>query len=232
MDPVITSASQGIPELCHFPGCHEPFSALSHLAGAVLFLFLGAFLLQRGRGDRTRLAFLGVYAASCVLLFTMSSLFHMAVRGGSAHRIFERLDHSAIFLLVAGTFTPIHGLLFQGWLRWGPLILIWTGALLGITLKTIFFEQVADWFGLFLYLALGWFGVFGVILLARRHGFTYARPLLLGGLVYSIGGILDLQSWPIVIPGWLHAHELFHVTVLLGALLHWGFIWRIARSDR
>src|SRR5262245_33938352 len=96
------------PELCPLPGCHEPFSAISHLVGALLFVFLGAFLIRRGnvpggRGRRTRLAFLGIYAASCVLLFSMSALYHSMAHGGTARRVFERLDHAAIFLLVAGT---------------------------------------------------------------------------------------------------------------------------------
>jgi len=227
----MTSTSQQIPELCHWPGCHEPFSAISHLAGAVIFLFLGVMLLWRGRGDRVRMAFLGVYAASCVVLFSMSGVYHMMVRGDTSRQVMERLDHGAIFLLIAGTFTPVHGLLFRGWLRWIPLILIWAAAITGITLKTIFFEDVTEWLGLSLYLTLGWVGMGSAVLLARRYGFTFIRPLLLGGLAYSLGGIMEFRGTPIIVPGWVHSHELFHLAVLLGALIHWGFIWRIARHD-
>src|SRR5581483_9436497 len=116
-------------------------------------------LLRRGRGDPLRLAFLGVYAGSCVVLLSMSGVYHMMVRGGTAHRVMERPDHGAIFVLIAGTITAVHGLLFIGWLRWVPILLVWTAAITGITLKTIFFSRLAEWVGLSFYLTLGWFGV-------------------------------------------------------------------------
>ena len=135
-------------ELRHLPGFHEPFSVFSHLLGAVLFVFLGFKLLQRGRGNGARITFLSIYAASCVLLLSMSTVYHMMVRGGAAHAVMGRLDHGAIFVLIAGTFTPTLGILFRGWLRWGQLILIWAAAITGITLKSIFYDDVAEWLGL------------------------------------------------------------------------------------
>lgn len=223
--------SQSLPELCRLPGCHEPFSAVSHLAGAVIFVFLGALLLRRGAGDRCRLVFLGVYAVSCVLLFAMSGIYHMMVRGGTPRQVFERLDHSAIFVLVAGTFTPIHGILLRGWLRWGPLVVVWAGAIAGVCLKTVFLAACPDWLGLTLYLVLGWSGSFAAVLLALRHGLAFIKPILLGGLAYSVGGVIDLGGWPVLIPGWIHSHEVFHIAVLFGALFHWRFIWTIALGD-
>jgi channel protein (hemolysin III family) len=217
-------------ELYHLPGFHEPFSAISHLLGAVLFCVLGLVLLQRGRGNSARLVFLGIFAGSCVLLFSMSGVYHMMVRGGTARQIMERLDHGAIFILIAGTFTPTHGLLFRGWLRWGPLLLIWAAALTGITLKTIFFDDLAEWLGLSFYLTLGWFGAVSAVLLARRYGFGFLRPLLFGGLAYTIGGVMEFFGWLVVIPRVVHAHELFHLAVLLGAFFHWRFVWQIANG--
>src|SRR5439155_6561626 len=108
----------GLPELYPLPGFHDPFSAISHLFGAVLFAWLGLLLLRRGRGDPLRVGFLGVYAFSCVLLFTMSGVYHQMVRGGTARLVMERLDHGAIFILIAGTLTAVHGLLFSGPYRW------------------------------------------------------------------------------------------------------------------
>jgi channel protein (hemolysin III family) len=227
----MTASTVPIQELYHLPGFHEPFSAVSHLVGAVIFVVLGALLLRRGRGDRGRLVFLGVYACSCVLLFSMSGVYHMMVRRGTAHQVFERLDHGAIFILIAGTFTPALGLLFHGWLRWGPLLLIWAAAVTGITLKTIFFENLAEWLGLSFYLSLGWFGIFSTILLTRRYGFGFVKPLLLGGLVYTCGGIMEFLGWPMILPGIIHPHELFHLAVLAGAILHWRFVWQFAKGD-
>src|SRR5262245_45649802 len=98
-------------EIYHLPGFHEPFSAVSHLFGAALVVFLVALLLRKGQGSAARLVFLGVYAGSCVLLFALSGVYHMMVRGGTARLVMERLDHGAIFVLIAGTFTAVHGLL-------------------------------------------------------------------------------------------------------------------------
>lgn len=220
-----------LPEINSLPGCQEPFSSLSHFFGALIFLFLGALLLRRSAEDRVRLAFLTVYAASCLFLFVMSGLYHMMPRGGPARRVFEQLDHSAIFFLVAGTFTPIHGILFRGWLRWAPLILVWAGAFAGVFFRIVVFEDFSSWVALSVYLTLGWLGLFGYVLIARQHGLAFVNPILWGGIAYTVGGILECLGWPILLPGTIHSHDVFHVVVLLGALLHWRFIWTISRPD-
>jgi channel protein (hemolysin III family) len=196
------------PVLYHLPGFHEPFSAMSHLLGALVFLILGFVFLVRGR------------------------LYHMMIRGGAAHQVMERLDHGAIFILIAGTFTPVLGILFHGWLRWGPLIAIWVAAIAGITLKTIFFEDIAEWLGLTFYLAMGWVGLGSGILLARRYGFNFIKPLLIGGLAYSVGAVIEFLRVMVVVPGVIHPHELFHVAVLMGAFWHWLFIWEFAGGEK
>ncbi|HEV3202830.1 MAG TPA: hemolysin III family protein [Gemmataceae bacterium] len=220
--------SQPIPDLYHLPGFYEPSSAISHLLGAVIFLGLGLLLLRRGWGNWARVFFLGVYVFSGVLLFAMSGVYHQMVRGGTAHQVLGRIDHGAIFVLIAGTFTPAHGILFQGWLRWAPLMGIWSAAITGITLKTIFFEDLAEWLWLTFYLSLGWVGAISAVLLGMRYGFAFIKPLLWGGLVYSLGGALDLLNWPVVIPGVVHPHEVFHLAVLAGAWFHWCFVWQFA----
>jgi len=210
------------------PGISDPFSAVSHLLGAVIFSFLGYGLLLRGRGDRARMIYLGVYAFSCVLLFALSGVYHMMSHGGAARIVLGRLDHCAIFVLIAGTFTPAHGLLLRGMSRWGPLLFIWSVAITGILLKAIFFDDLSEWFGLVFYLTMGWFGAFSGTLLARRYGFDFVMPLLLGGIAYSIGAVLDSLNWFVVVPGVIHAHEIFHIAVLAGAALHWYWVWTFA----
>jgi channel protein (hemolysin III family) len=219
-----------LPEqLYHLPGFYEPFSAISHLFGAVVFSVLGVALLRRGRGSGARLAFLGVYACSCVLLFSMSGVYHMMVRGGTAAAVMVRLDYAAIFILIAGSFTPAHGILFTGWLRWLPLLLIWSAAITGLTLKAIFFTDLSEPVGLVLYLVLGWLGIISGGLIAKRRGFFFIRYLLLGGVAYSIGAVMEFAYWPTLIAGVIHPHEVFHLAVLIGAFLHWCFIWQFAR---
>jgi hemolysin III len=155
----------------------------------------------------------------------------MVERGGVAHRVMERLDHGAIFILIAGTLTPVHGILYCGWQRWGPLAAIWAAAVTGITLKTIFFDSLAEWVGLTFYLTLGWFGGVTAVLLGRRYGFAFVQPLLLGGVVYSVGGAMEFHGWPEVIPRVVHPHEVFHLAVLGGAFLHWLFVWQFATGE-
>jgi channel protein (hemolysin III family) len=172
-----------------------------------------------------------VYAIACVVLLLMSGLYHMTKPGSTLHQVMLRLDHGAIFVLIAGTFTPIHGLLFRGTMRWAPLLLVWTAAAAGVVLKTAFFNDLAEWLGLTFYVTLGWLGAATGVVLWRRHGFAFIRPLLLGGVAYSIGAAADFLRRPVLIPGVIHSHELFHVAVLAGAVLHWQFTWQFAEGS-
>ena len=221
------------PEVYRLRGFHDPFSAMSHLGGAAAFVALGFLLLRHGWGTGgpgagARLAFLGVYAFSCVFLLSMSGVYHMVARGGAASEVMVRLDHGAIFVLIAGTFTPVQGLLFRGPLRWGSLLLIWSAAAGGIVLKAVFFHGLSEWLGLTFYLALGWLGGVSGVLLARRHGLAFVRPLLWGALAYTIGAALDFLRWPVLVPGVVHSHAVFHLAVLAGAFFHWRFVWQFA----
>jgi channel protein (hemolysin III family) len=227
----ITSADMpNLPfsQIYPLPGFYEPFSVVSHLAGAMVFVVLGGRLLRRGKGDPLRLAVLGVYAASCVLLFAASGIYHMIPIGDAARAVMARIDHGAIFLLIAGTYTPVHGILFRGWSRWLPIMLIWAAAIAGIALKSIYFEDMSGLLGVLLYLLLGWLGALTGIVLALRYGFAFVEPVLWGGIAYSIGALLEVARWPIVIPGVVHQHEMFHIAVLIGAFFHWSFVWKIA----
>jgi channel protein (hemolysin III family) len=140
----------------------------------------------------------------------------------------QRLDHGAIFVLIAGTFTPLHGILFRGAWRWGPLLFVWAAAVAGVTLKSVFFDDLAEWLGLLFYLGMGWLGVVSGAELWRRHGGRFVRPLLGGGLAYTVGGVLEFLNWPQLVPGVIGPHEMFHVLVLVGAALHWRFTHLIA----
>ncbi|MDZ4821652.1 MAG: hemolysin III family protein [Planctomycetota bacterium] len=217
-----------LPEIYHLPGFYSPFSVISHLLGAIVFAVLGVLLVRRARQSGVEPWSLGVYAGACVLLLAMSSVYHMLDRSSTAGQIMRRLDHSAIFILIAGTFTPVHVILFRGVLRWLPLLLIWTAAIIGITLKCVFFDSLPEWVGLSLYLTMGWLGAITGTLVARRHDFRFVAPLLWGGIAYSVGALMEFNRWPIVIPSVVHAHEMFHLAVLLGLFFQWLFVWQLA----
>ncbi len=210
------------------PGFAEPVSSLSHLVGAGAFALAAAFLLRRGRGSASRLAYLSVYVFSGIFLLSMSGVYHMLTRGTAGWMVLERLDHAAIFVLIAGTYTPVHGILFRGVGRWGPLLLIWTFAATAITLKTIFFDDLSETLSLSLYLGMGWIGIFSAYVMWSRYGTRFLEPLIWGALAYTGSAVLEFLRWPILWPGVVNPHELFHLGVLLGISCHWLFIFQFA----
>ncbi|HEV2969923.1 MAG TPA: hemolysin III family protein [Pirellulales bacterium] len=228
LSTVTTAASSSLLQLYHLPGFYEPFAAISHLCGAALFVVLGLILLRHGSGGRLRVTLLSVYVAANVFQFSMSGLYHMMIRGSAAHQLMGKLDHAAVYLLIAGTFTPVYGLLYQGRLRRALLIAVWTAAVAGILFTTFFAIDVGEGLRLGLYLGLGWSGIVAMIDLWRRYGFAFIWPLLAGSAMTSLAALCQEFGWPTLIPGVIHAHETFHVILLIGSFQHWLFIWQFA----
>ncbi|MEM7228383.1 MAG: hemolysin III family protein [Planctomycetota bacterium] len=220
------------PELIHVPGFYEPFNAISHLVATIIFIGLGILLIRHARGERQRIAFASVYAFACIFMLSMSGVYHMLVVDGTASAVMRRLDHGAIFILIAGTFTAVHGIVFRGWIRWFPLIVVWAVTIASVTLKTVFFNSVPPGVGTALYVVLGWGVGLVAIPIYRQHGAKYLAPLFYGGMAYSIGAICHALPWLIVIPRVIHAHEVWHLAVMAGAGLHWWFIWNVIRDEK
>lgn len=227
-------ASSGlISELRAIPGFADPFSSISHLLGAVFFAGMTIPLLCKARrtpggASAGRVASLIIFAFSSVLLLSMSGVFHLLEFGGAARQVLQRLDHAAIFILIAGTFTPIHTIVFRGVLRWGMLAFIWTVAVLGVTLKSVYFTSTPEGLGVSLYVGMGWFGLLSMIVLTRREGFRMVVPMLLGGIAYTVGAVIEFANPRPLVAGVIRAHEIFHVAVLAGLAAHWWFVWSIA----
>ena len=212
-------------------GFSDPLSALTHLAGAAVFARLGVSLVRQGRGELLRTMSLAVFVFSGVLLLSVSGTYHLSAPNSEFRDLLRRLDHAAIFVLIAGSFTPIHAILFHGPWRWGMLAGIWTVALAGLTLKTVYFTAIPEGLGLALYLGFGWLGLVSWIALVRRFGFRFARPVLWGALAYTLGALTDFLRWPVPLPGLVGAHELFHLAVLAGLSFHWLFIRSLASRE-
>lgn len=212
-------------------GISDPLSALTHLAGAAVFARLGVSLIRQGRGEPLRTMSLGVFVLAGVLLLSVSGTYHLSAPNSEVRDVLRRLDHAAIFVLIAGSFTPIHAILFRGPWRWGMLAGIWALALAGLTVKTLYFASIPEVFGLAMYLGLGWLGLVSWIALVRRFGFRFARPVLWGALAYTLGALTDFLRWPVPIPGLVGAHELFHLAVLAGLAFHWMFIRSFASRE-
>lgn len=206
------------------PGFTQPFSSISFFLGALFFTYLAYFLIRRGKGSLIRIASLSVFSSSCIFLLVISAVYHLLETSGTAHTVFQRLDHAAIFLVIAGTFTPIQCILFTGLQRWGFLLILWVLAISGLVLKTVFFTTIPEWLGLSFYLGLGWMGLLMGYKLWQKYGFAFIRPLLIGGICYTVGAIIEYQHKLVIINGILGPHEILHIAVLAGIGFQWWFI--------
>jgi len=215
-------------DIIPIPGFFQPFSSLSHLLGAVVFAGFSLPLLLRGRGDGPRLTGLAIFCLGTVLLLAISGTYHMLNPAGSARPLVRRLDHAAIFVLIACSFTPSLIILFRGKTRAGLLLLVWLYAIVAIVFKMSYFDQISSHQGLVLYLVMGGIGIFPCISLGRRYGWLFLQPIVLGGIAYALGGTLESFHWPVMVPGVIQWHEVFHIAVLIGLGFHWAFVFTIA----
>ncbi len=209
-------------------GFSEPFSSMSHLFATAPFTVWGGALLWRAGGGVRRWCWILTFVLATLTMLALSGVYHLLNPGGMARIVLQRLDHAAIFFLIAGTFTAAHGILFRGVWRWGFLLLIWGLSVLSITLKSIFFDDLSPGVGLGTYLGLGWLGAVSGVVLIRRYGLYFSRWLIWGAVAYSAGAVADYLQAPVLINGVLGPHEVFHLAVLFGLFCHWLFIWQFA----
>ncbi len=208
-------------------GCREPFSSLSHLIGAAVFAGLAYDLVRRGRGDWIRVASLSVFAVCSVQLLLLSGTYHL-FWPGPMREFLLRMDVACVFLLIAGSMTPVHAILFTGFARWGALLLVWTVAITGIVWRILFCSNTPGPEGITFFLLFGWGSAVTAFVLWRRCGWRFIRPAVLSGLAYTLGAIGLVLHRPILVPGLIGPHETWHVAVLCGLAFHWRFVSRFA----
>jgi len=215
-------------ETITFLGLHDPVSAWMHLFAAFGFFIAGFFLVKKAWGSKLRVAAMIFYTFSLVFLFSMSSTFHLLEYNTTGRNVLQVMDHAAIWILIAGTFVPIHTLMFRGPKRWGVLLLVWIITIPGVVLTTVFFSTMPEWLSLSFYLGLGWIGILTAYLVIRQYGKKEARYIFYGGIAYTIGAVMEFLRWPVLVGGVVEAHEFFHVFVILGASYHWYFVYEHA----
>jgi channel protein (hemolysin III family) len=218
-----------IDEIAVLPlsGCREPLSSMSHMLGALVFAAMAILLIRRGRGDWVRTSSLVVMAVSSVVLLMLSSAYHLAWPG-PARELLLRADVAGVFLLIAGSMTPVHAILFSGRSRWLALVLIWTVAVVGILLRMIYHEYVTDAVGVSIFLTCGWGSLVTAIILWRRFGWEFIKPAVFAGTSYTLGAIVLLFHGPTIVSGIMGPHELWHFAVLSGLAMHWRFVFQFA----
>ena len=205
----------------------EPVSAWSHCVGLLLALPGTLLLWRRCGGDhpakRLSLLVFGLCLASC---YTASTLYHGLRLPHDRLAAFDRLDRIGIFLLIAGSYTPLAWCLMRGRWRWGTLASVWSIAAVASCLLAIggpFPPLVTTG----LYLGMGWGSIACYAEVARVASHRALRPLVAGGLFYSVGAVLNLLRWPALWPGLFGPHELFHLFVLAGSLAHYRLMLRV-----
>ena len=215
-------------ETVTFLGLHDPISAWSHLLAALAFFIAGFFLLYKGRGSKLRVAAFILYIFTLVFLFSMSGVYHLLPYHTTARDVLQVLDHAAIWTLIAGSFVPIHTLMFRGAKRWAVLALVWGISIPGMILTTIFFSSLPEFVSLSFYLGLGWLGILSAYFVAQTYGKSEIKYILYGGIAYTIGAVIEFLRWPVLFDGVLNAHDIFHLFVIIGASLHWYFSYKHA----
>jgi channel protein (hemolysin III family) len=208
-------------------GIREPFSSLSHLLGAIVFTCLSIGFVRRGRGNVIHEGSLFILAISSVLLLLASGIYHV-FWPGPIREILLRIDVAGVFVLIAASMTPVHAILYAGLARWLPLILIWTVAITGIVWRTLFCQSTPGPEGIAFFLLFGWCGVVTTFFLVRRFGWNFVHHAALSGVSYTIGAIGLMLHRPILIPGVIGPHEIWHVAVLIGIAFQWRFVSQFA----
>jgi len=205
----------------------EPVNSLTHWIGAILALAGLIALLVVGWGTPAKVVSLIIYGASLIFLFSASATYHMVRAKDKVLEIFRKIDHSAIYFLIAGTYTPFCINAFTGFWKWGMLTIIWSLALIGIGIK-VFIIRVPRWLNAGIYIAMGWLviGASGQLLAALPV--WVLTWLLIGGIVYTLGAVVYITKMFNFVPGVFGFHEVWHIFVLLAAAAHFVAVLGVA----
>jgi hemolysin III len=202
-----------------FVKLRQPVNGLMHLGAAIAAGFGLVALLVIGRDSLAKQASLLVYGAALILMFSASAAYHLVNAEPQTAQALRKLDHSAIYLLIAGTYTPICIHYFTGFWRWGVLAIIWFMALAGVIVK-VFVLRAPRWLSTAVYLAMGWLCLMGVRVMLAEMPMSALVWLLLGGIFFSVGALVYVTKRPNPCPGVFGFHEVWHVFVILGCLCH------------
>jgi len=201
-----------------FPDSNEYFNAISHLIGAILSVSALAVLVTLAAMDHKPALVIGfaIYGTSLFLSFLFSCLLHFFLLFGKYLRVFGILDHSAIYILIAGTYTPFCLIIFSGATGWVLFGVIWSLAVFFITLKSIFFTKISVFLSNLSFLLMGWIVIFLIGPIYKQLGAEAMSLLLAGGLCYTVGALIFGSGKPNPFPPYFGNHEIWHVCVLAG----------------
>ncbi len=198
----------------------EPIAGSLHLVGAVLSIPALVALILLGGNSAWKVVSFSIYGGALFLLFIFSTMYHwLPQSAGGKFQIFRKLDHLAIYLLIAGSYTPFCLNTLRGGWGWTIFGLIWGMAILGIAAQSIYIN-VSRWLTTSIYIFMGWLVLIAVKPLMAALPIGGIWWLVAGGVIYSVGGVIYSIKKPNIFPKFGY-HELWHVLVLLGAACHY-----------
>jgi hemolysin III len=197
---------------------HAYAAAVSIASGAALIAVAAA--LRGGPAGAST----SIYAATVTLLFGTSALYHRLNWGPRGHAVMKRLDHSMIFVFIAGTYTPIAVLTLPRTAAIAVLAVVWSGALFGVALQSAW-PTAPRWLSVPCYVALGWVAAFVFPDLLHSGGVAPFVLIAAGGVIYTLGAVVYGLKRPDPWPGTFGFHEVFHLCTLVAALCHYVAIW-------
>jgi hemolysin III len=206
----------------------RPWSAITHGVGAVLSAIGTVFLLLRAAGLNNKIAMLAfaIYGVSMIGLYTASTLYHCintTVRGRLALR---KLDHSSIYLLIAGSYAPVCLVVLNNTAGRVLCAVVWTVAVIGI-IMSIAWIDCPRWLTSGMYLFMGWLALGAIGPIVKALPAAGMAALVLGGVLYSVGGVLYAVKWPGRNNPRFGCHEIFHVFILLGSACHFWMMYEV-----
>ncbi len=191
--------------------------------------FPAGMMLVSAAGDKRAFLSSLIYVTCLAIAFGVSAIYHRCAIGGHWFWRLRRVDHSAVFLLIAGTYTPVCVLSLQGTLGFCILVAEWVGAAVGILLVLILLEKnrnVTD----SMYVLLGWLALLGYVQLRARFSLSELLLLFGGGTLYTVGGAIYRLKRPNPWPRVFGSHEVWHTFMTSAAVCHWSLIYRLVTA--
>jgi len=211
----------------------DPGSAITHFIGMWMAVFAATPLIFKAarQPDLIHLISLSIFIISMILLYAASTIYHTLDISKTVNRRLKKLDHMMIFILIAGSYTPICLIVLHGTLGWTLLFLIWGIAIAGILIKG-FWITCPKWFSSLLYIAMGWLCVLAFTPLLDALPRAALGWLVAGGIIYTIGGIIYALKLPMF--NLKHknfgSHEIFHLFVIAGSICHFIVMYQYVAS--
>ncbi len=203
-----------------------------HAAAAVASVAMTVAFVSMIPLDRAHTMSILIFALSMVMLYTSSAVYHLRNWRGRADKVLQIVDHAMIFVLIAGTYTPLCVVVLSGPLRVGLLVLVWSLAVLG-AVGGVFTFHLPRWSMTLLYVLMSWVGLIALPELFRRLPLAALAMCLVGGILYMIGAVIYALRRPNPFPHVFGFHELFHLFVIAGsvsfAVLIWVWVLPLAR---